>query len=49
MVDDTYVFEVGGPGKTRDQIRGLPNAYLALDLPGGNEQHIPLWLFGLLY
>ncbi len=49
MVDDTYVFEAGGQGKTREQIRGLPNAYLALDIQNGNEQRIPLWLFGMLY
>lgn len=49
MVDDTHVFEVGGANKTRDQIRGLPNAYLALDIRGGKEERIPLWLFGMLY
>jgi hypothetical protein len=49
MVDDTYVFEVGGPSKTSEQIRGVPNSYLALDIPGGQEKKIPLWLFGMLY
>lgn len=49
MVDDTFVFEVGGPSKTKDQIRGVPNAYLALDIEGGNDTRIPLWLFGMLY
>jgi uncharacterized protein len=49
MVDDTYVFEVGGASKTNEQIRGIPNAYLALHIEGGNSKRIPLWLFGMLY
>jgi len=49
MVDDTYVFEIGGASKTNEQIRGIPNAYLALDIESGNNNRIPLWLFGLLY
>lgn len=49
MVDDTFVFEVGGASKTNEQIRGVPNAYLALDIAGGNDKRIPLWLFGMLY
>lgn len=49
MINDSYVFEVGGAGKTVEQIRGIPNAYLALDIEGGNDKRIPLWLFGFLY
>lgn len=49
MIDDTFVFEVGGASKTNEQIRGVPNAYLALDVAGGNDKRIPLWLFGMLY
>lgn len=49
MVDDAYLFEVGGSSKTGDQIRGIPNAYLALDVEGGSNNRIPLWLFGMLY
>ncbi len=49
MVEDTYVFEIGGAAKTNAQIRGIPNAYLALDIEGGNNNSIPLWLFGMLY
>ena len=49
MVDDSYVFEVGGASKSNEQIRGVPNAYLALDISGGNNNRIPLWLFGMLY
>ncbi len=49
MVDDSYFFEVGGVNKGMDQIKGVPNAFLALDVEGGNEKRIPLWLFGMLY
>jgi uncharacterized protein len=49
MVDDSFVFEIGGASKTNDQIRGVLNAYLALDIEGGNNNRIPLWLFGMLY
>ncbi len=49
MIDDAIVFEVGGANKAHDQIRGIPNAYLALDVEGGNNNRIPLWLFGTLH
>ncbi|TFV93515.1 ATP-binding protein [Algoriphagus kandeliae] len=49
MVDESFVFEVGGASKSEEQIRGVPNAYLALDIQGGNGKRIPLWLFGFLY
>ncbi|EON75492.1 ATPase [Lunatimonas lonarensis] len=49
MVDGAYVFEVGGASKTTDQLQGVPNAYLALDIEGGNNRRVPLWLFGMLY
>jgi predicted AAA+ superfamily ATPase len=49
LIDDTYVFEVGGASKSSEQIKGVPNAYLALDIHSGNQRRIPLWLFGLLY
>lgn len=49
MVDDTYVFEVGGASKTGEQLHGVPQSYLALDIAGGSNRRIPLWLFGMLY
>jgi len=50
MVDQKYVFEIGGPSKNADQIAGIPNAYLALDgIKVGAGNRIPLWLFGYLY
>ena len=50
MVDGKYLFEVGGPQKTFDQIADLPDSYLAIDnIEVGNGNRIPLWLFGCLY
>ncbi len=49
MVDDVYTFEVGGANKGPEQVKGVPNAYLALDLKRGSNKRIPLWLFGMLY
>ena len=42
--------EVGGAGKTGQQIAALPNAHItANDIEIGFGQKVPLWLFGLLY
>jgi hypothetical protein len=49
LIDDHILFQVGGPSKTREQVKGLPNAYLAVDARGGHGGRIPLWLFGFLY
>ena len=50
MVDNKYIFEVGGKGKKFTQIADVPNSYLVIDdteMGFGNK--IPLWLFGFLY
>ncbi len=50
LVDDKYIFEVGGKNKSQQQIRGIENAFLALDdIESGSANQIPLWLFGFLY
>ena len=50
MVDDKYLFEVGGKNKKFDQIKDLPDSFLAIDDEEvGWNQHIPLWMFGLMY
>ena len=50
IVDDTYTFEVGGKGKTFDQIKDIPDSFLAVDdTEIGYSNRIPLWMFGLLY
>ncbi len=50
LVNDRFVFEVGGKNKSTSQIRNLENAYLALDdIEYGVFNQIPLWMFGFLY
>ena len=50
LVDDKYLFEVGGKGKTFQQIHDIPDSYLAVDdTEIGHGSRIPLWLFGFLY
>lgn len=48
MVDEKYTFEIGGPNKTFQQIKGVPNSYLALDVENSVGNKVPLWLFGML-
>ncbi len=49
LIDGKFTFEVGGKNKTFDQIKDLPNSYLALDgIKTGFEAKIPLWLFGFI-
>ena len=50
LVDDKWLFEVGGKGKSFDQIKDVPDSFVANDgveTTRGNK--IPLWLFGFLY
>ena len=50
IVDRRYLFEIGGARKGFDQIRDLPDSFVAADeLPVGLGNKIPLWLFGFLY
>lgn len=50
LVNEKYLFEVGGKSKTQKQIEGIKNAFIIKDdieIASGNI--IPLWMFGLLY
>lgn len=50
LIDDRYLFEVGGKSKTFDQIADMPDSYLAVDdTEVGHGNRIPLWMFGLIY
>jgi len=50
MVDDSYVFEIGGRSKTFKQILNVPNAYLIKDIyTDDGSEAIPMWLLGMLY
>ena len=50
LVDDKYTFEIGGKNKTRKQIAGITDAFVAADnIEYAQQNKIPLWLFGFLY
>ena len=50
IVDGKYIFEVGGKDKSFDQIKDIPDSFLAIDdAEVGRGNRIPLWMFGLLY
>lgn len=50
LINRQLLFEVGGKGKSFDQIKDIPNSYLAIDdVEIGYTNKIPLWLFGFLY
>lgn len=50
LIDDKFLFEVGGKNKTFEQIADVPNSYLAVDdTEVGSGCRIPLWMFGFLY
>lgn len=49
-LDRRHVFEVGGRKKGFNQIKDLPDSYVAADdLEIGFGNKIPLWMFGFLY
>ena len=50
LVDNKYTFEIGGKNKSRKQITGIENSFVAADnIEFAWEKKIPLWLFGFLY
>lgn len=50
FINNTFTIEVGGKNKTRKQLQGLNDAFIAADnIEHGHGKTIPLWLFGFLY
>ena len=50
LVNDKYLFEIGGKNKSFKQIKDIQNSFVvADDKEIGNGNKIPLWLFGFLY
>jgi len=50
LCQQKYLFEVGGHKKTFDQIKDIPDSYLAIDdIETGRRNRIPLYMFGFLY
>ena len=50
MVGNKFTFEIGGAKKSFEQIKDMPNSFIAADdIEVGVRNKIPLWLFGFLY
>ena len=50
LVQDKYIFEVGGKDKNFNQIKDIENSFIvADDIEVGFGNKIPLWLMGFLY
>ena len=50
QINNQVTIEVGGKSKSADQVREIPNAYIAADdTEFGNRKRIPLWMFGFGY
>jgi predicted AAA+ superfamily ATPase len=50
LLENKYTVEIGGKSKTQHQIAGVENAFILKDnIEVGNDNIIPLWLFGFLY
>jgi predicted AAA+ superfamily ATPase len=49
-VDNKWIFEIGGSGKSFNQIKDLKNSYTVIDdIETGYGNRIPLWIFGFMY
>jgi predicted AAA+ superfamily ATPase len=50
FVNNRYTIEVGGMNKSREQVSGMEDAFIAADnIEFATRNKIPLWLFGFLY
>ncbi len=50
LVNGKYLVEIGGKSKQQHQIAGAANGFIVKDdIEIGNDNIIPLWLFGFLY
>ncbi len=50
IIDNRYLFEIGGKSKGFAQIRDIPDSFVVADnIEFGFGNKIPLWLFGFLY
>ena len=49
LIDGKYTIEVGGKNKKFDQIKDIPDSFLAIDdIETGYGNKIPLWIFGMI-
>ena len=47
--NDKIIFEIGGEGKTRKQLKGISGSRFVLSQPGNLDTGIPLILFGFVF
>lgn len=49
LIDEKYTVEIGGKNKSFEQIKNIPNSFVAADdIEIGFGNKIPLWLFGFV-
>jgi len=50
LVNEKYIFEIGGKNKGFEQIKDISNSFVVSDdIEIGFKNRLPLWLFGFLY
>jgi len=50
LINNEYLFEIGGKNKSYKQIANIENSFIAADdIEFGFGNKIPLWLFGFIY
>ena len=50
LIDEKYIFEIGGKNKKFKQIKDIKNSFVVSDdIEIGSGNKIPLWLFGFMY
>jgi len=50
IVDDRFIFEIGGASKTASQLGNQSDSYIAADdIESGSPGQIPLWVLGMRY
>lgn len=50
LVDEKYLFEIGGKNKQYKQIADIPDSYVIVDdVESSIGNKIPMWMFGFLY
>jgi hypothetical protein len=50
LVNEKYLLEIGGKGKSYKQVADIPDSYIVIDdEETGIGNRIPLWFFGMLY
>lgn len=50
LVNEKYLFEIGGKNKSFEQIKDIQHSYVVSDgIEIGYKNRLPLWLFGFMY